>query len=84
MTLWKDQSEKFDTTEYQLRGEEQNRFLGRAVSMQRLFFDAQNIIANAKDQTKKDLEMVTECFAEIIRRMGGHAPRDQVGRQPGQ
>jgi hypothetical protein len=28
--------------------------------MQRLFIDAQNIIANAKDQNKKELETVTE------------------------
>ncbi len=51
MALWDKLSEKFDMTDYQHKGEEKNHFLGRAISMQKLFIDAQNTIANAKDQT---------------------------------
>jgi hypothetical protein len=60
IALWDTLSEKFDMADYQPKGEEKNHFLGRAISMQRSFIDAQNIIANAKDQTQKELEMVTE------------------------
>ncbi len=42
------------------RGEEKKHILGRAISMQRLFFDAQNIMVHAKDQTKKDVQVATE------------------------
>jgi hypothetical protein len=47
-------------TDYQPSGEEKRQLLGRAISMQRLFFDAQNVMVHAKDQTKKEVQVATE------------------------
>ena len=60
ITLWVKLSEIFDMSEYHPRGEEKNHMLGRLISMQRLPFDAQNIMTHAKDQTKKDVQNATE------------------------
>ncbi len=60
IALWEKLSEIFDMTEYQPRGEEKKHFLGRAISMQRLFFDARNKMIHAKDRTKKDVQNATE------------------------
>ncbi len=64
IALWEnlklDEKFKFDMTDYQPRREEITYFLGRAILMQRLFFDAQNIMVHAKDQTKKDVQVATE------------------------
>ncbi len=61
-TLWEKLSEIFDMSEYHPRGEEKNHVLGRLISMQRLFIDAQNIMTHAKDQTKKDVQNATEML----------------------
>jgi hypothetical protein len=60
-------SEIFDMSDYQPRGEEKKHFLGRMISMQRLFFDAQNIMGHAKDRTKKEVQTATEQFPETYK-----------------
>jgi hypothetical protein len=42
--------------------DEPQHFLGRMISLQRLFFDAQNIMGHAKDRTKKDVQKATELL----------------------
>jgi hypothetical protein len=60
ITLWEKMSEIFDMSEYHPRADERNHVLGRLISMQRLFIDAQNIMMHAKDQTTKDVQNATE------------------------
>jgi hypothetical protein len=60
IALWEKLSEIFDMSDFQPRGEKKKHFLGRMISMQRLFFDAQNIMGHAKDRTKKEVQTATE------------------------
>jgi hypothetical protein len=59
IAVWEKLNEIFDMSEYHPRGDEKYHLLGRMISMQRLPFDAQNILTHAKDQTKKDVQNAT-------------------------
>jgi hypothetical protein len=55
IAVWEKLNKIFDMSEYHPRGDEKYHLLGRMTSMQRIVFDALNILTQAKDQTKKDV-----------------------------
>jgi hypothetical protein len=59
IAVWEKLNEIFDMADYHPRADEKYHMTGRMSSMQRLAFDAQNILTQAKDTTKKDVQDLT-------------------------
>ena len=59
IAVWQKMNEIFDMSDYNPRADEKHHTWGRMTAMQRLFFDAQNMLMQAKDQTKREVNALT-------------------------